>query len=447
MVHAANPVAPIAAHQLLIFLLQAGLLLLLALLMGRLAMRYKMPAVVGELSVGVILGPSLLDHVAPGLTHWLLPKEPGQFHLLDASAQIGLLLLVGLTGMHMDLGLVRRRAATAAGISIAGLLIPLGLGIGAGYLMPAEFLGTGGHRSVFALFLGVAMCVSAVPVIAKTLLDLKLVHRNIGQLTLTAGMVDDAVGWVLLSVVAAMATTGVRAGDLTMSLVWLVVVIAFAATIGRPIVRITLGLAARSRDAGPTTAVCVVIVLLASAATQAMKLEAVFGAFVAGILISSCGGIGPARLGALRTMVMAVLAPLFFATAGLRMDLTALGRPRVLVATLALLFIAIAGKFAGAYLGARLNRLNRWEALALGAGMNARGVVEVVVAMVGLRLGVLGTETYTIVVLIAIVTSLMAPPILRTAMSRVEYTAEEQLRKNSHEGSLSAADGDREMAA
>ncbi|MGW2223552.1 cation:proton antiporter, partial [Nonomuraea sp. NPDC001684] len=117
---------------------------------------------------------------------------------------------------------------------------------------------------------------------------------------------------------------------------------------------------------------------------------------------------------------------------GLRMDLTALTRPPVLLAGLAVLAVAIVGKFAGAYAGARLSRLNRWEALALGAGLNARGVIEVVVAMVGLRLGILSVEAYTLVVLVAIVTSLMTPPILRAAMARVEQTADEEIRETAH---------------
>jgi Kef-type K+ transport system membrane component KefB len=281
---------------------------------------------------------------------------------------------------------------------------------------------------VFALFLGVAMCVSAIPVIAKTLTDMNLLHRNIGQLTLAAGMVDDVFGWLMLSIVSAMATTGVRAQNIGMSLLYLAILIGFALVIGRPAAPALLRLAGRSRDPGPTLAVVVAAALLGAAATQAMGLEAVVGAFVAGILIGTWGRIEPARIAPLRTTVMAVLAPIFFATAGLRMDLTALRDPEVLAAAVVVLLVAILGKFAGAYLGARISRLNRWEALALGAGMNARGVVEVVVAMVGLRLGVLTTQTYTIVIVVAIVTSVMAPPILRIAMRRVEHTAEERLR-------------------
>ncbi|MEO5874630.1 MAG: cation:proton antiporter [Streptosporangiaceae bacterium] len=441
---AAVPVAPIAAHDVMTLLLQLGLLLLGALLLGRLAMRYGMPAIVGELLVGITLGPSILGHIAPDFADWLLPKNPAQFHLLDSVAQVGLLLLVGLTGIHMDLGLVRKRAKAATRISITGLVIPLGLGVGAGFLLPGDLLPSTTERGVFALFIGVAMCVSALPVIAKTLMDLKLVHRNIGQLILTVGMADDAIGWLLLAVVSAMATSGAHGGDLTLAVGGLVGVLVVAALIGRRVTGLILRPASRIEDPGPMTAICVVLILLASAGTQSMGLEAAFGAFVAGILISSTGLARPARISGLQTLVMSVFAPIFIASVGLRMDLGALGKPVVLFTAVVLLSVAIIGKFTGAYLGALMNGMSRWEATALGAGMNARGGVEVIVAMVGLRLGVLDTDLFTIIVLIAAVTSLMAPPILRLAMARVEFTAEEGLRGRTYGV---PADKGQEMAA
>lgn len=424
-VAAADPVAPLSAHELLVFLLQIGLLLSLALLLGRLAIRFGMPAVVGELCVGVLLGPSLLDRLAPDVTAWLLPKEPVQFHLLEAFGQVGVLLLVGVTGIQLDFALVRKKGLDAAKISLSGLVVPLCLGIGCGFLLPAALYADGADRGVFALFLGVTMCVSAVPVIAKTLMDMGLLHRNVGQLTLTAGMVDDAVGWLLLSIVSAMATVGVSIGKIAASFGHLLLVIAVAYA-ARPLVRQILK---RADDPGVTVSAITAMILLSAAGTHALGLEAIFGAFLCGLVIGSTGELDAARLAPLRTFVLAFLAPVFFATAGLRMDLTALAEPSVLVAAIVVVLVAIIGKFVGAFVGALLSRLNRWEALALGAGMNARGVVEVVVAMVGLRLGVLSTDTYTIIVLVAIITSLMAPPILRYAMSRVEQTAEEDLRE------------------
>ncbi len=441
----AAPVASLSHHSLLVFLLQVTVLLCLALGLGRLALRLGLPSVVGELLAGVLVGPSLLGAVASDFSGWLLPADPDQMHLLDALGQIGVILLVGLTGVEMDMRMVRRRGATAARISIAGLVLPVGLGIGAGLLLPESLLADGADRGEFALFLGVSMGVSAIPVAAKILHDMRLLHRNVGQLILAAATVDDVVGWSLLSVVSAMATTGVRGGDIAWPVLSVIGVVTAAFVVGRPLARLAVavgGLGRPSADsagaadpagAGGTgssgIAVVVVFVLAAAAGTHALKLEAILGAFVAGILLGSTPTLDISRLEPLRLMVMGVLAPIFFASAGLRVDLTALTRPEVALAAVVILGLAILGKFVGAYIGARASRLGHWEALSLGAGLNARGVIEIVVAGTGLRLGVLSTATYTVIVLVAVVTSIMTPPILRATMRRVEQTAQERLRE------------------
>jgi Kef-type K+ transport system membrane component KefB len=425
----AAPIPPLAPHPLLIFLLAVTVLLLLARLLGRLAERFGLPAIVGELVTGMLLGPSLLGHFAPQISNWLLPPNAEQTHLLDAVAQLGVLLLVGITGTHLDVRTLRRRGRAAAAVSLSGLLIPLAFGIGLGFVLPTAVTSSGNSSPwVLALFLGVTVCVSAIPVIAKTLSDMRLLHRNVAQLTLTAGMIDDAAGWLLLSVVAAAATTGVSLGLVSLSVAYLAGFVLLAMTVGRPLVRKVMTHATRSEESGPAVATAVILMLLGAAITHALGMEPIFGAFVAGILIAGTPNVQP-KLAPLRTVVLSVLAPLFLASAGLRMDLTALADPAVALTALAVLTVAIVGKFAGACLGARISKLTKWEGLALGAGMNARGVVEVVVALTGLRLGVLNTAMYTIIVLVAIVTSLLAPPLLRIFMAKVEHNEEEHLRK------------------
>ncbi|HEU5266533.1 MAG TPA: cation:proton antiporter [Jatrophihabitans sp.] len=429
------PLPQPAGHDLLVFLVQVGLLLGLALVLGRVAARFGLPAVVGELLTGVLVGPSLLGHVTPGLWHWLFPSAGAQANMLNAIAQLGMLLLVGVSGMHVDLRGMRRRGATAVRVSAGGLLVPLALGLALGYVLPAALLAPTGTRSVFVLFLGVAMSVSAIPVIAKTLLDMKLLHRDVGQLTLAAGAVDDAVGWCLLSVVTAMAAGGVHADQLALTVVEIVGFVLAMAFVGRPVARLLFRLAGRSPEAGPSTATALLLIVAGATATKALGLEPAFGAFAAGVLLSTAGvraEVDRARLAPLRTVVLWVAAPIFLATAGLRMDLTVLADGTVLLWAVVVLVAAVVGKFAGAYLGATRSGLSARERFALGAGMNARGVVEVVVAMVGLQLGVLTTTTYTIVVLVAIATSLMSPPLLRRAMSGVDHTAEERLRELDH---------------
>jgi Kef-type K+ transport system membrane component KefB len=428
----AAPVPPLSSHAVLMFLGSLLVLLALARLLGALAQRAGLSAIVGELATGVLVGPSLLGHFAPGLAASALPGPAEQMHLLDGVGQFAVLLLVGITGIHLDLRVFRTRAKAATLVSLFGLVIPLGLGVAAGLLLPVSLAGAGVERWVFALFLGVAMCVTAIPVIAKTLTDLRLLHRTIGQLTLGAGMIDDAVGWLLLSVVAAAATSGVTAGAVSLSVLYLVGFVLFAATAGRVLVRWVMERAARHPDPGPAVAAAVVLLLAGSTITHLLGMESILGAFAVGVLISGAPE-ARARLAPLRTVVLAVLTPIFLATAGLRMDLTGLADPGTALVALLLLAIAVLGKFTGAYLGARLGGMTHWEGLALGSGMNSRGVVEVIIAMVGLRLGVLSTDVYTMIVLIAVVTSLMAPPLLRLTMARVARTEDEHLRLLDHE--------------
>jgi Kef-type K+ transport system membrane component KefB len=428
MVLAAAPAPPLPAHSLLVLLTQCGVLLGLAVVLGRLAVRVRLPAVAGELCAGVLLGPSVLAHVAPPVERWLFPADPNQIHLLDAVGQLGVLLLVGLTGIAIDLAMVRRRSAVSAAVSLGGLLIPLGAGVGLGFLLPADLAGPRANPAVFALFLGVAMGVSAIPVIAKILTELRMLHRDIGQLILSAAMVDDVIGWVLLSLVSAMATVGVRTLDLGYSLLAVGIVIAVAAVLVRPLSR-RLPRPDSVNGEGKVTAVVVMLILIAGAGTQSLGLEAVFGAFVCGIAIGSGKPDVSRGLRPLRTAVMWVFAPLFFATAGLRMDLTRLVDPVVLAIACATIVVAVAGKFLGAYAGARLGKLNRWEAFALGSGLNTRGVIQVIVAATGLRLGVLSTDMYTIIVLVAVVTSVMAAPCLHLAMRHLEVTEQERARE------------------
>ncbi|MCX5243625.1 cation:proton antiporter [Streptomyces prunicolor] len=416
------------SHVTLVFLLQIGLLLLTATVFGRLAVRMGMPSVVGELCSGILLGPSVLEHAAPDFSAWLFPRDGGQLHLLDAVGQLGVLLLVGIIGVHLDMGLLRTRRATVTRISLCGLLVPLGLGTGVGFLLPQPLSGEG-DRTIQALFLGVAMCVSAIPVIAKTLMDMGMIHRNVAQLTLAAGMVDDVFGWLMLSVLSAMATAASLLSGLLRGLAGLAVVLLVAALIGRPLVSKVFQWANRAETQAPAMSAVVILIVLSAAGTTALGLEGVFGAFVCGIMISRYGRPDPVLIGSLRSIVMTVLAPVFFATVGLRVDLTALADPTVLAVAALVLTVAVLGKFAGAYLGARLSRLTGWEALALGAGMNARGVIELIVATVGLQVGILSVEMYTVIVLLAVVTSLMAPPILRVAMAHIDHTGEEHRRE------------------
>ncbi|MFB7211618.1 cation:proton antiporter [Streptomyces sp. NPDC056255] len=410
---------------MLIFILQIGLLIAVAALLGRVAARLRMPPVVGELTAGVLLGPSVFGNVAPGLSHWLLPRDPEQMHLLSAVSQLGVLLLVAITGAHIDLGLLRRKRQAIGLVSVTSVLLPLALGFALGLVLPGSLMGGEGDRGTFALFIGVAVAVSALPVIAKTLLDMGLLHRNVGQIIVGAAAVSDIVGWLLLSIVSAMVTNGLRTGVVVESVGYLLVVLAVAVLLARPLAARVLRPAEGSAQRGFSLSLIVFMIMLSAAGTHALGMEPILGAFLCGIVVGSLGTASRRSLDSMRTFVMATLAPLFLATAGLQVDLTTLARPGVLIAAVITLAVAVVAKFAGGYLGARLGRLDRTESLAIGAGLNARGVVEIVLASVGLRLGVLNTASYTVIVLVAVVTSVMAPPILRRTTERIATTKAE----------------------
>ncbi|NLU83638.1 cation:proton antiporter [Rhodococcus sp. HNM0569] len=437
--------AALAGHSLLVLLVQLAVLLAAAVALGRLAVRVGLPAITGELFAGVVLGPSLLGQLRPGMHAWLFPSDTAQFHLLDAVTQVGLYLFVGLAAAQLDVEFLGRHRRTVALVSVCAFAVPLALGIATGTVLPDSLAGEGIPTLVFALFLGTAMSVSAVPVIAKTLAELNLLHRNVGQLTLISGATNDAMAWILLAVTAAAAASATAGGSgegsashVAVTVVAIVGVAVAALVVRKPVGQLVTALHSRADDS-PTLVLPVVVALVlgCAAGTQALGVEAVLGAFAAGFVLSS---VPAAALAPLRTVVLAVFAPLFLASAGLRVDLSVFRHGEILVAALVVLVVAVIGKFAGAYAGARLARMPRWESFALGAGLNARGAVEIVIALIGVSLGVLTDESYAIIVFVAVATSVMAAPFLRAAMKRVDVTVLEQQR-------LELMDGPNEPAA
>jgi Kef-type K+ transport system membrane component KefB len=426
---------PLGEHELLLFLLQFALLLVVARSLGMVATRFGLPSVVGELLAGLVIGPSLLGNIAPGMFEWLFPQEAAQFHLLEIVSWLGVIMLLILTGLETDIGLIARKGKSAAAISLGGIVVPFATGLGLGFMLPESFLAAPDKRLVFALFIGTAMSISAIPVIAKVLMEMNVIRRDIGQVTLAAGMIDDTIGWILLSVVAGLASSGtVSFLSVGRSFLSVVLVLVLAYTLGRRLVSLLL----RTLDnhVGGDSVMLTTLMALAltfGAITQALRLEAVLGAFIAGILVGQVKRFDDRLRHMFEQVALGIFAPVFFAAAGLRVDLGKLAQPRVLAVGLIVLAIAILGKFVGAYIGARASRQGHWEALSLGAGMNARGAMEIIVATIGFTRGILTAEMYSIILMVAVVTSLMAPPILRWTLSHVHPSEEEQRRLESEE--------------
>jgi Kef-type K+ transport system membrane component KefB len=419
-----------------VFFLQLGVLLVAARALGWVAEKCRLPAIVGELSAGILLSPSLLGQLSPALSSWLLPQDGEQRHLLDATALLGVVLLVALTAMQLEMDTLRRNRLAIANVSIAALVVPLTLGVAAAFALPSSVVTGGTDPLLFALFLGVAISVSAIPVAAKTLSDMGLLHRDFAQLILAAATVDDTVGWILLSMISAIAATPESASAVAISVLWVGTAAVVTVICRRIVAGATRDLGQRKSTRKPSpaggpgalTTSCFTAIVLAAALTTFLGLEPILGAFAAGIVLSGLAPAQRAALAPLQVVVHRIFAPIYFVNAGLHTDLKALARPDVLIAAALVLCVAVVSKFLGAYIGAKVSRLSNAEAVVLGAGLNSRGVVEIVIATVGLNIGVLNIEAYTIIVVVAVVTSVMAPPIIRAGARRIPPTADEHRR-------------------
>lgn len=435
---AASPqgiIKPLGHHELLLLLVQLALLLFVSRGLGELMRRIDLPPVVGELLAGVLLGPSLFGLILPDLQAHIFPKSQTQSDLLSVVSWLGVLFLLVVTGIETDLNLIVRKGRSALLISLGGIIVPFATGLGLGWLIPASFLANPSQRLVFCLFIATAMSISAVPVIAKVLMDLKLIRRDIGQVTLAAGMTDDTIGWILLSVVSGLASSGQFNFTTVISAVsGAIIFLGVALTVGRTIVDKIL----RWVDdtiGGATAALSIVLILALSAAalTHSLGIEAALGAFVLGILAGQSRRFSREAGHTLEIITAGFLAPIFFAAAGLKVNLLQLLEPQTFIIGIIVLAVACLGKFIGAYAGSRVGGLSHWESLAMGAGMNARGAMEIIVATIGLSLGVLSQQMYSIIVMVAIVTSLMAPPLLRWTLSKVVIGEEEAQRLQQEE--------------
>jgi Kef-type K+ transport system membrane component KefB/nucleotide-binding universal stress UspA family protein len=386
-----------------------------------------LPAVVGELAGGIALGPSGFGHWFPGAFAAVFPPVAEQFHLLDAFSSVGMTMLLLLTGLETDLRLLRNLGRAALIASVMGMVVPFGLGFGLGYLMPASYLADPSGRILFAAFVATAMSISAMPVIAKILIDLDLTKRNIGLVILSAGVVDDTVGWLILSIIAGAATHGaVHIPDLGLTILYLAGFVVAVVFVLYPILRLLIrATSERFKMPDSDLVLIIVVTFLCAAATESIGVHPVFGAFVAGVALHQVPRVRRETVAKLESVTFGVLAPVFLGIVGLRVNLWALGGGGMLAIVVA---VACVGKLVGCSLGAYWGGLRFWEAASIAVAMNARGAMGIVVATVGLSLGILTSQTFSIIIMVAIITSFMAPVGLRLTMPRVRMTEDEARR-------------------
>jgi len=416
------------------------LLIVAGRLLGEIMLRLGQPAVMGQLIAGILLGPSVLGLLWPDAQHFIFPASPEQKAMLDGIAQFGILLLLLLAGMETELALVRdvRRAALSA--SIAGITLPFTCGFVLGYLLPAALLPDPQKRLITALFFGTALSISSVKIVASVVRDLGFVRRNVGQVILASAIVDDTIGWIIIAIIFGLA------GQQSFS--WMAVAanvigtflfLAFSFTIGRLIVfRLIQFTNDHFRGEAPVIATILVVMGGFALITAAIGVHTVLGAFVAGILIGESPILTEEIDRQLRGVVAGLFMPVFFGLAGLTADLTVLTNQDLALLTIGLIVIASFGKTIGAFAGGWLGGLTGRESTALAMGMNARGSTEVIVATIGLSMGVLSQNLFTMIVTMALITTTAMPPTLRWALHRLPIRREEKLRLEREEYERSA---------
>ena len=421
---------PLDEHELLVFWTQLLVLVTTARLMGHLMKRIGLPSVIGHLGAGVILGPSVFGQVWERGFNWFLPDAEISSGALFAVTWLGVALLLVTAGFETDLTLIRQLGRAAALVTGFSLVVPLAGGLVTGAILPDSFVGAEADRTVFALFVAAALSVSALAVIAKILSEFGLMRRDFGQITVAAGMANDVVGWVMLAVFTGFATDGeVSVTGALQTVLGLGAFLVLAMTLGQRIVDACLREVRRegSNIAGAMS-VAIFTMLAFGVITQALGIEAVLGAFVAGVILHRSRFQQEEVVHHIESLTNAFLAPVFFATAGLRVDLTLLGEGDALTWTLVVIGVAIIAKFVGAFVGARLAGQSARAATALGAGLNARGALEIVIASVGLSLGVFSETAYTVIVIVPLVTSVFAAVSLRIVVRDWLGSPDEQER-------------------
>src|SRR5438105_3312507 len=392
--------------------------------------RTGQPAIMGQLLAGVVLGPSVLGVLGPAAERTLFPAIPEQKAMIDAVSQLGILMLLLLTGMETDLALVRRTGKAALSVSLAGIAVPFLCGIALGEALPDSMLPHPDQRLVTTLFIGTALAIASVKIVALTIRELDFLRRTIGQLIVTAAIVDDTIGWILLSIILGLAGHGtIDLASIGQSVLGTLLFLAVSFTIGRRVVALLIRWANDNLVSDlPVITTILIIMGVMALITNAIGVHTVLGAFVAGILVGQSPILTRHIDEQLRGLIVGLFMPVFFGMAGLQANLAVLGDPMIFGMSVLLILIASLGKFSGAFLGGTIGGLNWRECLALGWGMNARGSTEVVVATIGLSMGALSQTLFTMILVMAVVTTMAMPPMLRWSLARVPLRPDEEAR-------------------
>jgi Kef-type K+ transport system membrane component KefB len=391
------------------FFLAMVVVMLAARMVGALAARLRQPRVMGEVLAGILLGPTVLGAVAPDVQRAIFPSDVVPY--IGVAANLGLIFYMFLVGLEFDISQLRGRIAHTAVISNTGVAIPMMAGLAVA-IPTYQLVGPDTGFAAFALFMGVSMSITAFPVLARILVERRMLKRPVGALALASAAVDDVTAWFLIALATAVAVAGSLAG--VAKTVGLTVL--FCLVMGFGVRRLLARASVAYDEAGhvPVAWITAIFagVLLSAYATEEIGVALIFGAFIMGTIMPRHAGLTEDVTRRVEDFVVLLLLPLFFAYTGLRTNIGLLDRPELILLTLAVIAVAIACKFGGAILAARAVGLGWRESAVLGALMNTRGLTELIVLNLALEKGVISEALFAALVLMALVTTFMAGPVL-----------------------------------
>jgi Kef-type K+ transport system membrane component KefB/mannitol/fructose-specific phosphotransferase system IIA component (Ntr-type) len=407
--------ASLSHQEITALLLALGVLLAGARVLGELARHFNQPAVLGEIIAGILLGPTVLGQLAPQFSAFLFPAAGGGALALDGLMTLAITLFLLVAGMEVDLSTVWRQGRLALVVGLAGILVPFVLGLSGAWFFP-EMMGRepGADQMIFALFIATALSISALPVIARILMDLNLYRSDLGMTIVAAAVFNDLVGWIIFAVILGLIGVGGGASAGIAATIGMTLgFAAFMLTLGRVLIhRLIPWIHAHASWPGGVLGFALTLALVCSAFTEWVGVHAIFGSFLAGVALGDSSHLRQRTRATIAQFISFIFAPLFFAGIGLRVNFIAhfdLGL------VLLVLVIACLGKVIGCGLGGRLAGMNVRESWALGFGMNARGAMEIILGLLALEYGLISEPLFVALVVMALVTSLMSGP----AMQRI----------------------------
>lgn len=406
------------SEEVLPFLVMVATLLLAGRLMGELFRKLKMPQVMGELVAGILLGPSCLEHISPDTYNNLFANHQNAGIAFDGIARIGILLLLFVAGMEINLKTIAKKANAAAAISLSGVGFPFLVGFAASWYM-SDYLWPEGVEDKLAssLFMGTALSITALSVLAKILIDIDRIKTKFGNLMMTAAMIDDFIGWMLFSLVVTVANLESESSFQGWQVMFMVIGFAtFILTAGRRVIHWCFIFSNKylSRGGG-TLSVAIVFCIFGAVFTEWIGLHAIFGAFLVGIAVGDSEHFSHKNREMLHDIVTYIFAPLFFVSIGFRVDFIENFDGAVIAFVL---IIAVLGKMIGGFIGGMLGKFSRNESIAIGFGMNARGSQEIVLGLIALNAGLITDQIFVGLVVMTFVTIMIAGPSIRYFLQR-----------------------------